>query len=309
MTEKMFDVEMTRQFDVVNKSWENKIFLRLYLSFFRSGLVAELGTDRAMTLLAIASFMNEKGECYPTQEQIGDVLGVNRKTAFKYIKNLLEFRWNGHPLIIRDKKRVPGSPYEVSVYTILPLAQIGIFNSEVESVPMSKNGDTMSKNGDNPMCKFRDVLSPTLPTNHNQYNNNQLNNNNIIPTEQAELDVEFKNAKEVLTYFCKKYRETYSVNYTANWGRESAQIKNKLMENYSASQIKQIIDMIFENYDTRWKTKDFPRPTVGQLVTWLPNKALALIEEKLEEEQQFKQAMSVEEHGGRSLDEILARIG
>ncbi|WP_411431710.1 helix-turn-helix domain-containing protein [Paenibacillus durus] len=35
-----------------------------------------MGSERLAVLLAIASHMDETGSCYPTQEQIADMLGI-----------------------------------------------------------------------------------------------------------------------------------------------------------------------------------------------------------------------------------------
>jgi len=44
------------------------------------------------------------------------------------------------------------------------------------------------------------------------------------------------------------------------------------------TQIKDIIDLTFEQYERAWATQGYPRPTIGQLITWIPNKALAILQ-------------------------------
>ncbi|MGM1023569.1 MAG: helix-turn-helix domain-containing protein, partial [Bacillota bacterium] len=126
----MFSVEVNKSYNVLNQEWQSEIYFKIYLSMFKSGLVRELGSDRFAVLLAIASFMDESGKCYPTQEQIAETLGISRTTANKRINSLLEFRWNGRPIIERQKVRFKAAPNENSVYTVLPLSQLAIFSGE-----------------------------------------------------------------------------------------------------------------------------------------------------------------------------------
>jgi hypothetical protein len=107
----------------------------MYVDAFRSGMVADMGTERWTTLCAIASFMNEKGECYPTQDHIARLIGVSRQTANKYVKSLLEYRWKGKALItshrLRDDKT---GKWENNRYTISPVSNLTIFNADVISM-------------------------------------------------------------------------------------------------------------------------------------------------------------------------------
>jgi hypothetical protein len=295
MTNKMFSVEVNRSYDVTNQEWNNEIYLKLYLNAFKSGLVAKLGTEKFTTLLAIASYMDENGSCYPTQEQIGERIGVSRKTAGKYINDLLEERIDGKPLIVREKKRNPAiSPNEFSVYTVLPLSQVAIFNGTIE--PVGKV-DALTK-GKNDSSLREPAMGKGVPTNKNHIkqeplNNNQLEHDNEI--EEAPTNtVVFNNAKDVLTFWASKYRETYGVNCSINWKREVPMIKNKIIKTYTVSQIEQIILTIFQEYDSRWANNSYPRPTVGQLCSWLADKALAVADQVEAEKQAFENAQNVD---------------
>ncbi|MCR8843147.1 helix-turn-helix domain-containing protein [Paenibacillus sp. SC116] len=74
--------------------------------------------------------MNERGECYPTQEQIAQFLGVNRQTANKYVRSLSDYRWQGHPVIRTIRKRDEhNGRWESTRYTVLPISQLAIFDA------------------------------------------------------------------------------------------------------------------------------------------------------------------------------------
>lgn len=70
-----------------------------------NGMIADMGAKRWSTYCVILTFMNEYRECYPTQEEIAERLGVSRQTASKYIGELVDYRWNEKPLVRAIKER------------------------------------------------------------------------------------------------------------------------------------------------------------------------------------------------------------
>lgn len=109
------------------------LFFRVYLYMMNSGLYAALGKERIFVLFALAKYMDQKGECYPTMETLAKDLGVTIQTVNKYIQSLLAFRWKGEPLVsVRKNRRGPG--WVNNVYTIHPNSQIAIFNEKVNGL-------------------------------------------------------------------------------------------------------------------------------------------------------------------------------
>lgn len=123
----LVSVETQEEYSIDNGKKEKRIFLKMYVDAVRSGLIADMGPRNWTTLCVIASFMNEKGECYPTQEQIAKGLGVSRQTANKYVRELLDYRWQGRPVIRVIKEREKGQ-FTNNRYTILPVSNLEIFN-------------------------------------------------------------------------------------------------------------------------------------------------------------------------------------
>lgn len=120
---------------------ETKIYLKMYVDAVRYGLLADMGDNNWRTLCVLASFMNEKGECYPTQSQIAKGLGVSRQAAQRRLKKLAEYRWNGKALITTVKDRAKDGTFENTRYTIHPISQLRIFEAEPEdlSKDLAKN--------------------------------------------------------------------------------------------------------------------------------------------------------------------------
>jgi hypothetical protein len=116
---------------------------------------------------------------------------------------------------------------------------------------------------------------------------------------------ELKNSGDVIDYFCRKYREHYSVVYTVNRGRDHKLVKDKLLANYTPGQIKAIIDIVFEHFDRKWANNKYPRPHIGALTTFLANEALAIIAAEEKKQAEIKKAM---ETPLPTAEELIARL-
>lgn len=141
------------------------VYLRLYLSAFKNGLVADMGANNFMTLLAIASFMDQEGRAFPTQQQIADRLGVHLNTVNRSINSLLKFQINGKPVLTREKVRQVGGCFS-SLYTIQPSAQVAIFDGKVERIDHQK-GERIHQNEGRTVHQNGDVTITSI--NNNQY--------------------------------------------------------------------------------------------------------------------------------------------
>lgn len=131
--QKLVSVETQSEYSVTTGRHETRIFLKMYVDAVKSGLVADMGSENWTTLCVIASFMDERGECYPTQDLIAKGLGVSRQTANKYVNRLLKYRWNDHAIINAIRMREKGSGrWENIRYTVLPISQLTIFDGEPE---------------------------------------------------------------------------------------------------------------------------------------------------------------------------------
>lgn len=250
MSEKMFSISFDTELNQATNAVDNSVYLRVYSSMFTSGLVANMGIHNFATLLVIASYMNEKGECYPTQVQLAERLGVHRNSVNKYVNNLLEIRVNGKPVITREIVN-QGRGRVSSYYKIQPLSQIAIFDGEVAEIEKQETTEQ---------------------------------------TDSIEPVAEMK-PKDILGLYCEKYQEVYGVRYNPSYGRDYKQLK-KLQETYSDEQIRKIIDIGVGEYDKRWKTAKFPRPSVGAISTWVANHVMEIADQYEEQDRKFEEAQA-----------------
>jgi hypothetical protein len=120
---------------------ETRIFYKTYVDAIHSGMIADMGAERWQTLCVLAAFMDENGECYPSQDMIAARLGVARETANRRIQSLLKYRWNGQKLVEARKRRDPGSKsWMNTVYTILPPSGLQFGNKEQQHDQASHGG-------------------------------------------------------------------------------------------------------------------------------------------------------------------------
>ncbi len=82
--EKMVTVEIKKEFDVLDKAWENKVFVKLFVAARTSGLLKKISDREFKTLIALALYMDENGDCYPSQDQVARDLGCSRFAKFFY---------------------------------------------------------------------------------------------------------------------------------------------------------------------------------------------------------------------------------
>lgn len=134
MIDNLLSIETQSEYSVTTGQRETRIFVKMYVDAARSGLIRDMGPENWTTLCVIASFMNERGECYPTQKQIAEYLGVHRQTANRYVRRLLDYRWNGRPVIRAVRDRDENGRWMNTRYTVLPISQLTAFNTVPETL-------------------------------------------------------------------------------------------------------------------------------------------------------------------------------
>lgn len=99
-------------------------------------------------------------------------------------------------------------------------------------------------------------------------------------------------AKEAIELFCYYFEQTYGIAYNVSWSRDTSMVKLKLIDQYAAVQLKEIIKIAVTKYDTFSNSPQYPTPTLGMLCTWLANKAAGVLlqEQKKQQEYQSKVA-------------------
>ena len=120
------------------------MFIKMYFEARESGLLASIPGELWKMLCCLATYMDENGNCYPTQERIGRDLGTRRQRVNERIQDLLNFRFNGQPVLsLKPKTRVRGR-WNNNVYRIQPISALKIFD-RTEASTVSANPDMAPK--------------------------------------------------------------------------------------------------------------------------------------------------------------------
>jgi hypothetical protein len=127
----VMEVAVERSFDILEKSWESRVFTKLYHSLRTSGLLGKLSDKDFRTLVCLSTFMDAEGRCFPSQEALAQALGISRTAVTKRVKSLLAFRWQGKPLVSAKKVRSLKGKFDNTVYTILPESSLRIFDNDM----------------------------------------------------------------------------------------------------------------------------------------------------------------------------------
>ncbi len=130
--EKLISVEAQTEHSIDTGKSETRIFVKMYVDAVKHGLIADMGDSNWRTLCVIASFMDAEGNCWPTQDQIARGLGVSRQAASARIRKLLDYRWQGRPLVTAVKGRTDDGKWDNTRYTVMPISQLRIFDAEPE---------------------------------------------------------------------------------------------------------------------------------------------------------------------------------
>ena len=172
--EKLVTIEIQKEYDALEQSWENRVFVKLFVAARTSGLLKKISDREFKTLIALALYMDENGDCYPSQDQIARDLGLSRETTNRRIQSLLRFRFDGKPVVKAVRLRNKEGTWENVRYTILPVAQVKIFEKSSENEPNNNHVTKTSHGPCDDTATWRN-----RHTNYNQsLNKKELNNVN-----------------------------------------------------------------------------------------------------------------------------------
>lgn len=262
----MITVERTQSFDIATQTETSSVFVKLHVTARTSGLIGALGPERWQTLCVLATFMNERGECFPSAEEVAKAIDRTVDVAERRLKALCEFEWGGRRIVTRVKLRRAGAQFANYRYTILPVAQLSIFGGEVEPPDVH-------------VACTPDVDAPQPPdvdVGLTRTSNNKIHKE-LEERSADEKSVAKYTARDVLAHFCRRYEERYGDKYKARKGADGGAIKNQLLPLYGAEKLVQIIDTAFDLYSAKWANARYPRPSIGWLNSWGANAVLPFL--------------------------------
>ena len=162
----LVSVEFQTEVDVATGDRERRMFIKMYFEARDSGLLAAIPAELWKMLCCLATYMNEDGNCYPTQDRIARDLGIRRQRVNERIQNLLNFRFQGQPVLtLKPKTRFRGR-WSNNVYFIQPISSLKIFD-KTEVPTVSANPDMAQKRAA-VSASTDTVITDTVGTDTNQ---------------------------------------------------------------------------------------------------------------------------------------------
>lgn len=166
----LVSVEFQTEVDLTTGRPNRRMFVKMYFDARDSGLLADIGDRRWRTLCALATYIDEKGCCYPSQARIAKDLGIRRQRVNERIQELLAYRFQGRPVINVRKARLAtqnGGRWANNVYEILPVTGFQIFDAaRSESSGSTTNSPYVRKSGHRPMSGTPDTGNPDTNQNY-----------------------------------------------------------------------------------------------------------------------------------------------
>ena len=166
-------VQFETEVDVATGSREQRMFVKMYFAARDSGLLATMPDDLWKTLCCLATYMDENSHCYPGQVELARHLGVRREAVNKRVQRLLDFRFNGRPVISVTRDRMSQGRYGKNHYTLHPISSFAIFD-KAPRAPAARVSDhvRLSAHGEPTMCAPANMAEPHI-------NKNQKINQNV----------------------------------------------------------------------------------------------------------------------------------
>ena len=228
--EPLVSVERQIETDLATGNTQSRMFVKMYFAARDSGLLADIGDIRWRTLCCLATYMDADGVCRPSQARVARDLGIGRQQANKRIRSLVEYRFEGRPVVRVSRSRrmtSAGGRWANNVYSIQPISGLGIFGdrkaresrSDVVA-PMSSLGDT----GEEPVSAVRE--SRKGDTNKSQSSNETHTRQRVCAADES--NVPARESVELVRRFHEARGHSKSRRPTS---REIAQAGSIIAEN------------------------------------------------------------------------------
>ena len=195
----LVSVEFQDEIDLATGERTSRMFLKMYFDAYESGLLGALPAKLWQMLCAVSVHMDREGFCHPSHAGMAAKLGLKRETVSRRMKELLDFRFEGKPVITLErpssKNPVTGT-FSANRYRVLPISGLQFARPKEEthvtkkSPGKTKTQVTKTSPGNVPVTKKPGDENVTL-----------TRTKNSTRTTQQNVCVDGKGEKELLAHF------------------------------------------------------------------------------------------------------------
>lgn len=266
----------------------NELFLKINIQVIKSGAYAKLPTTVFQTLVTLASYQDENGECFPSQKEIAEKAGLSERTVRDHIKILLDFRIDGQPILVRTKEKVKRKNFYYSKYKFTKYSGMyfgkGSLQNFAEGTADIRQDDRKNPavtTGENLPDK-KNHITRTIEEEPNKKNNTIKNS--IVVNELS--------SKDLINYFRQLYLDKYGIEYRMlgkDWGMFGKLLNTKVIDKFDNELILKATDTLFEIYDDEFKNPKYPRPTLWNYTNWVFDKCITKAQEQDKKTEGFEE--------------------
>jgi hypothetical protein len=195
-------VERQYETDLATGKTQGRMFVKMYFDARDSGLLAAMPGELWKMLCCLATYMDENGNCCPSQGRIAHDLGVSRQRVNERIQALSRFEFQGAPVIRIVKatgQKGSAGRWDRNQYRIHPIASFGIFDDQRKAAGAPQDtlrGDRVRESGHGTEI----AVSGTTDTVNPDTNKNQSSNQNTRVAAKAFPEGEAQ-ARELARHF------------------------------------------------------------------------------------------------------------
>jgi hypothetical protein len=130
VNERLITVQREQEYDLASGTWDERVFVKLYVAARTSGLLAAIPPEDWHTLTVVATYMDKDGKCRAGLAELARAMGVHRSTVSDRIASLESFQFNGLPIFLADRPRDPKTGrFAGNEYTVMPGVPLKIFDN------------------------------------------------------------------------------------------------------------------------------------------------------------------------------------
>jgi hypothetical protein len=287
---------LTRRF--VKTKWEG-----MFSEEDKASMSKQLKPNEFLVLMSIAMTQDHNGYSDITIKQIMGCVPIgSNKTVNVAIEGLLEFRYEGKPVIEKHKK-VGFKGKEQNVYKLLPNPLFAVYGEETLSVNNTHNEIPLSVNST--------LHDQSLSVNSTHTKETSITKEKDIKRigEDESMKNEKMTNKEIVSHF-KGLLEEKGITKKPNYPRLMKQMKTiePLFKNLINNEIKKVLVIVVENYES-WSSPQYPLEVGVVARKWVIERAIKeLDKEKQEESQIQEQTVEATKRQSKAIDSIMSRI-
>ena len=226
--------------------------------------------------------INEDGYVPKAYNSITDFTGLEYDTVRRCVDRLVK---KG----LLQKK--PGNEENKNIPYYLPVLESSVFINLAKEKLVDKRNARDEKNKNQAERLIPQIIETLEKDLHVLVALGLVKSSQETKSFQEPKSPEEKDLNIIVEYFKYYYKDIYNMDYNPN-DREIKRLQ-KIMNNYSIDQLVEMISIFIERYNERWKSSEYPEPTIfGLTQDWIIKQVYSMYEYGVKYEEEERQRQS-----------------